>query len=118
MEPTSSVFYIAGMTPEPGYEDQFNDWYDTEHLPELLACDGYRDARRFRLLEGLPGSPTYLSTYHVRDMAVFESEAYLKLLHRTPEQRTELAREVAAHRSMELYAKYQQITYLANRHTT
>ena len=31
----------------PGKEDEFNDWYDRRHIPELLAVPGITSAQRF-----------------------------------------------------------------------
>ena len=43
--------YLVFSNPVPGKEDEFNEWYDTVHLPEVLATPGMRAAQRFRLLE-------------------------------------------------------------------
>src|ERR1700724_3713647 len=37
------VIDFAGMA-----EDEFNDWYDTEHIPALAAVSGTLCARRYR----------------------------------------------------------------------
>ena len=29
------------------HEEEFNAWYNTEHLPELLALPGFLDAARY-----------------------------------------------------------------------
>ena len=28
---------LATMEPMPGFEEEFNDWYDTEHVPERVG---------------------------------------------------------------------------------
>ena len=33
---------------KPGEEDQFNAWYDTAHVPEIMATEGFVLGRRFR----------------------------------------------------------------------
>ena len=45
------------MEPPAGMEAEFNDWYDTEHLPERPACQDSRPraAIRVRWLAALPG---------------------------------------------------------------
>ncbi|MBI3968836.1 MAG: hypothetical protein HY329_24630 [Chloroflexi bacterium] len=54
--------------PSQQMEEEFNAWYDSEHLPYLLAVPGVLRARRFRLLEGdlLP----YLALYDLRSTDV------------------------------------------------
>jgi hypothetical protein len=33
--------------PPPAMEEEFNAWYDREHLPERLSIPGFRSARRW-----------------------------------------------------------------------
>jgi hypothetical protein len=33
--------------PVPGLEDEYNQWYDEVHLPEVLALEGFTSAARF-----------------------------------------------------------------------
>jgi hypothetical protein len=62
--------------PPPALEEEFNAWYDTEHLAERLAIPGFRSARRWTL-DGAPGEGKYLATYELDSPAVLESPAYL-----------------------------------------
>ncbi len=105
------VLYLVCLTPEPGYEDKFNDWYDNEHVPELLACPGFEEVRRWEQIEGIPGSPRYLAIYTMTSMDAFTSPEYQKLRNRTREEYSELALEVEAHRSRDINAKYRQILH-------
>jgi hypothetical protein len=34
-----------------GTDDEFNDWYNNQHLKDLLAIDGFVAAQRFRLAD-------------------------------------------------------------------
>lgn len=43
--------YLVFSNPVAGKEAEFNEWYDTVHLPEVLATPGMRAAQRFALLE-------------------------------------------------------------------
>ena len=36
----------------PELEDEYNEWYDSVHLPDVLAVPGVRSARRFKLADG------------------------------------------------------------------
>lgn len=57
--------------PPPGMEEEFNAWYDEEHLPERLAIPGFRSARRW------VSDRTYLATYELDSADVLQSAAYL-----------------------------------------
>ena len=39
---------LNAMSVAPGHEREFNDWYDTEHIPALAAVQGTLCARRYR----------------------------------------------------------------------
>jgi hypothetical protein len=52
-------------------EEEFNAWYDSEHLPERLAIPGFRSARRW------VHERTYLATYELDSPQVLKSPAYL-----------------------------------------
>jgi hypothetical protein len=65
--------------PPPHMEEEFNAWYDEEHLPERLAVPGYRSARRW-VADGKPGEGKYLATYELDLAGVLQSDAYLQRL--------------------------------------
>jgi hypothetical protein len=51
-----------------GREDEFNQWYDERHLPDVLAIDGFVAAQRFRLADTDPPQQyghRYLALYEV-----------------------------------------------------
>jgi hypothetical protein len=62
--------------PPPAMEEEFNAWYDTEHLPERLAITGFRSARRW-VTEVAPGGGKYLATYELEAPGVLHSAEYL-----------------------------------------
>jgi hypothetical protein len=56
--------YVVLSDPVAGREDEYNDWYDHQHLGDLLAIDGVESAQRFRLVSGPGDAPqTYLAIY-------------------------------------------------------
>jgi hypothetical protein len=57
--------------PPPAMEEEFNAWYDTEHIPERLAIPGFRSACRW------VSGRSYLATYELDSPAVLQSPAYL-----------------------------------------
>lgn len=59
---------LVFSNPSEGNEDAYNDWYDHEHLQEVVALPEFVSARRFRLaadqLEGGTESEhRYLAVY-------------------------------------------------------
>jgi hypothetical protein len=58
--------------PPPAMVEEFNAWYDTEHLPERLAIPGFRSARRW-VRDG-----TYLATYELDSPEILQSKPYLE----------------------------------------
>jgi hypothetical protein len=47
-----------------GREDDFHDWYDNVHIPEILKVPGFISARRYARVGGEDGLP-YLAIYEV-----------------------------------------------------
>jgi hypothetical protein len=43
--------------------EEFNDWYDNEHVPARLATSGFGSIARFRASDGLV--PEWLATYEI-----------------------------------------------------
>jgi len=58
---------IALTTPQPGREDDYHDWYDNNHLPELVNKFGMNGAQRYDLVARLVGSDSnpYLAIYDI-----------------------------------------------------
>ena len=54
-------------------EDEFNHWYNEEHLPELLAVPGVLSAARY---EAVSSGPKHLACYELESSAVVDSDAF------------------------------------------
>jgi hypothetical protein len=63
--------------PPPAMEEEFNAWYDDEHLAERLAIPGFRSAQRW-VAEVPPGAGKYLATYELESPEVLLSRDYLE----------------------------------------
>jgi hypothetical protein len=61
------------MQPPPALEAEFNDWYETEHIPVRLALAGFDRAVRYR---ERGAERRYLAIYEIGDMAVLDSPGY------------------------------------------
>ena len=55
------------------HDQEFNTWYTTEHLPELLAVPGILAAARY---EAVQGGPKYLAFYQLEDIDVLHTPAF------------------------------------------
>jgi hypothetical protein len=58
---------------ESDYETDFNDWYDHEHIPQLLSVPGFQRGHRYQAAEG---SPKYVAIYQLADENVLKSDAF------------------------------------------
>ncbi len=65
--------------PPPRLEEEFNAWYDDEHMAERLAVPGFRSARRW-VADCKPGEGKYLATYELDSPGVLTSAVYLARL--------------------------------------
>jgi len=74
--PQQKGFLMVTMDPPAPVEEEFNDWYDTEHVPERAAIPGFESAKRFVCVSGWP---KYLAFYDLAELGVLESEAYRKV---------------------------------------
>jgi hypothetical protein len=59
--------------PAATIEEEFNEWYDTEHLPERAVIPGFLTAQRYVCLGG---GPRYAALYDLQDRAVLDGDAY------------------------------------------
>jgi hypothetical protein len=57
------------------HDAEFNDWYNTDHLPALAGVPGVYGARRYR---ATAGSPRYLAVYELANADVRHTEAWRK----------------------------------------
>jgi hypothetical protein len=64
---------LVAMEPPASLEEEFNDWYDTEHFPQRRALPGFESASRWTCVSGWP---RWLALYDLTSTAVLESEAY------------------------------------------
>lgn len=58
---------VALTRPLPGREDEYHEWYNTKHLPELVNKFGMAGAQRYKLAAKLMGSDEneYMAIYDI-----------------------------------------------------
>ena len=71
----SPYVLLVRLEIDPEHDAEFNDWYNTDHLPALTSVPGVYGARRYR---ATAGSPTYLAVYELANADVPKSEAWRK----------------------------------------
>ncbi len=64
---------IAAMNMARAAEDEFHDWYDTEHLPERQRVPGFLMCQRWI---GAHDAKVSVATYDLETVAVLKSPAY------------------------------------------
>jgi hypothetical protein len=72
-------FLLVLMHPPTALEEEFNAWYDSEHVPERLAVPGFETGLRFISATG--AAPRYLAMYDLASPSVMESPEYLRVAH-------------------------------------
>jgi hypothetical protein len=82
---TRFLFVVGHEVLENGIEE-FNAWYNTEHIPAMFRVPGFVSARRFILASRESSAilgeaallPTFLTIYDIENIDLFESEAFLR----------------------------------------
>ncbi len=64
---------VAGFNYSNAAEDDFNAWYDTEHVPERLRTPGFINAQRWL---GADDPKISIATYDLENLDVLQSPAY------------------------------------------
>lgn len=83
---------------DPAHDDEFNAWYDDEHVPERAVLPGVARVRRYRRREDrepapgaerleLSGAPEYLVIYELDDVGVLDRE-WAELVAGEPSERS------------------------------
>jgi hypothetical protein len=67
--------FLVYADVDPTHEEEFNAWYNTEHLPELLSLPGFLDAARYVAYKGVP---RYLAVYELDSMDALKTAEFQK----------------------------------------
>ena len=77
----AQALLLITLESTPEIDPEFNEWYDTEHLPPLLRAAGYLRIRRFKAFQG---APTYVTLYDTTSWDDYETMPERKLVQGTP----------------------------------
>lgn len=64
---------LVMMEPPASLEEEFHDWYDSEHLPQRLGLPGFESGSRWVCLSGWP---RWLAIYDLSSTTVLDDAAY------------------------------------------
>ena len=70
---SGSGLLVVWTDIEAEHETDFNEWYDKEHIPQLLSIPGFHSGQRYQAAEG---KPKYLAIYRLADEHVLKSDAF------------------------------------------
>jgi hypothetical protein len=87
----SAFAYSVLFTVPEEREAEFNDWYDSEHVPLLLGNEQWLGCRRYRIVDGAPDTFTHLAIHHLADLSALEGPE--RAAARATEWRAKLAAE-------------------------
>lgn len=59
------VLVVESDCKDPGSEDDFNDWYNNVHLPDVFETPCFVKASRYELTEPSEGKARYLTIYEI-----------------------------------------------------
>lgn len=68
------IYIVECAFADPAREAAWNEFYDRDKLPTLLALPGFRASQRFRALADTPAP--YLAVHSIRDAAVLDRADY------------------------------------------
>ena len=57
------IMLVTSRPADAAREDEYNNWYDKTHIPEVCALPGIVGGRRYKLAGG--AEPTYLAIYEM-----------------------------------------------------
>ena len=86
-----SAILFSEMTPGDDWEDDFNDWYDNEHIPLRMNVPGFTSAQRYRRV----GTSNYSVIYEMDSLAVLTTEAYGRVKNYPSERTARMLRDVS-----------------------
>jgi antibiotic biosynthesis monooxygenase (ABM) superfamily enzyme len=73
---TSTILMEVRVNIAPEKEEEFNHWYNTVHVPEILAVPGFIRGRRFIRVSG--DKVKYMALYELETLDALRSEPYLQ----------------------------------------
>jgi len=76
MDKKSNGIFQVYTDIDPKYDEEFNAWYNTEHLGDLLSLPGFLDAARYVAEKG---GPKYLAVYELTSADALQTAEFQKV---------------------------------------
>jgi len=73
----AGYLWVVEARIEADIEPEWNSWYDTVHLPEIMTCPGFREATR--LVHEREGTRVYLAIYEIDGPEAVQSETFNRI---------------------------------------
>ena len=71
-----STLLVVDAAIEPSVESEWNEWYDREHLPEILACPHFQSCARY--VCNVEGARNYLTIYALASEEAIRTPEFAK----------------------------------------
>lgn len=75
MRMKAEYLLVVRMGVVPEKEEEFNEWYNNDHIPALTSVKGVLSGRRY---VSIIGEPKYVAVYELESPEALESEEYAK----------------------------------------
>ncbi|KAL7277765.1 hypothetical protein ACG7TL_008708 [Trametes sanguinea] len=92
MSKPEGLLFVFGEAGPKLSDDEFNDWYDNEHVPLRMAIPAFRTTARWEATDGK--RPYYLATYDLESCAVLNEPPYATLADTRSEREKDVIRRV------------------------
>jgi antibiotic biosynthesis monooxygenase (ABM) superfamily enzyme len=77
MEKKERFIMLVTVDIPPEKERAWNDWYNNQHVPDILKCPGFKRVGRFERLQG--NGTRYVTIYELDRPDVRESEEFARV---------------------------------------
>lgn len=67
------VLYAVMFNIPAEHHEDFNDWYESDHIPLLMQCKEWLMVRRMRIADGVPGHYTHMALHYLADATALQS---------------------------------------------
>lgn len=76
--PIAPHLLVVAVDVDPAVENDWNDWYDQVHLPDIAGCPGFLSGARYQSVDE-QGGRHYLTVYELSDPSALKSAEFSRL---------------------------------------
>ncbi len=73
MESKRILWVVRPGDISPEKEAEYNEWYNTVHIPDFLRVPGVLSATRYECIRGRKTNPKYLTIYEIESEEMLEA---------------------------------------------